>query len=184
MQEKTHIAKGWLGREDTVCRGDRLARLEWIASFVPDSQLLLFPGGWVAKYLFEEAWYCFVYGQFMSTVVLGLAFAERTLAALFYGAGRNDLERAPITVLLREGKEVGWLTDDEYRQLDEVRTLRNPIAHFRAPLAVDTVERRSVEGDQLPYDVLEEDARKVLRVVFHLVRRNAVQRAGQPGETM
>lgn len=174
MSDKIRVAKEWLNREDAVCREDRLARLEWVAGLVPDSQLLTFPGGWVAMYLFEEARYCFVYGQFMASVVLGLAFIERTLAAWFYGAGRNDLERASISNLLREGKDSGWLTYEEYQQLDELREMRNPITHFRAPISADTVERRSVEQDKLPYDVLEDDAKKVMQAVFHLVHRNAV----------
>jgi hypothetical protein len=168
------IAKTWLDREDSTCAADRRARLEWVAGLTPVSEFLSFPGGWVAKYLFEESRYCFVYGQFMAAVVLGLAFAEHTLAAEFYAAGRNDLERASITVLLREGRDAGWLTDEEYGQLDEIRTLRNPLTHFRAPLWAGTVEHRSVTTDQMPYDVLEKDARMVMVAVFHLLGRNAV----------
>ena len=98
--EETTRAK-WLDREDQVAREDRLARLEWLADRVPQSKFLVFRGGWVSKYVFEETRYCFAYGQFMATVVLGLAFIERTLAALFYEAGRNEYEvRDRIIVLL------------------------------------------------------------------------------------
>ncbi len=157
-----------------MAREDRLARLEWLADRVPQSKFLVFRGGWVSKYVFEETRYCFAYGQFMATVVLGLAFIERTLAALFYEAGRNDLERASVSLLLREARNIGWLSDDEYRQLDEVRTLRNPLTHFRAPLTRETIEGRAVRCRELPQSILEVDARKVMVAVCHILSRNAV----------
>ena len=168
------VARDWLDREDRAGRDGRVARLEWLGHRMPESELLTFPGGWVAKYLFEEARYCFAYGQFMATIVLGLAFLERTLAALFYAAGRNDLERASVSLLLGESHKVGWLTDEEFKQLDEVRTFRNPVTHFRAPLTPDTVEARALACGELPYSVLESDARKVMAAVFHVLSRNAV----------
>ncbi len=174
MEDHVPAARDWLDREDRVAREDRLARLEWLGDRMPAYDPLTFPGGWVAKYLFEEARYSFAYGQFMATVVLGLAFIERTLAALFYGAGRNDLERASVSVLLREARQIGWLTDEEFTQLDEVRTLRNPVTHFRAPLTPDTIEARAVAHGILPYSILEADARKVMTAVFHVLSRNVV----------
>ena len=74
----------WLTREDKACYPDRLARLHWLSGMAPKSEFWSFPGGLVAKYLFEEARYCFVYGQFLATIVLGIAYIERTLAALLY----------------------------------------------------------------------------------------------------
>lgn len=101
--------KAWLEREDELCREDRRARLSWLADLMPACEYVTFPGGWMAKHLFEEARYCFAYGQFLATIVLGMAYVERTLAALFYGAGRSDLENASISKLLREAVEHGCL---------------------------------------------------------------------------
>lgn len=173
-QDPAAVAKTWLDREDSACSRDRRTRLEWVATLTPLSEVPTFPGGWVAKYLFEEARYWFVYGQFMAAVVVGMAFIERTLAAELCAAGRNDLERASITAVLREGRDAGWLTNAEDEQLDEIRTLRNPVTHSRAPLSLDSVEHRSVATSQLPCDILDEDARKVMVAVFHLLAKNAV----------
>ena len=76
----------WLTREDSACREDRLARLDWLVRKMPDVDYLTFPGGLISKHLFEEARYCFVYGQFLAVIVLGLSYIEHTLAALFYGS--------------------------------------------------------------------------------------------------
>jgi len=164
----------WLEKEDRAGRDDRLARLNWLAGLMQEGDHLTFPGGWMAKHLFEETRYCFVYGQFLAAIVLGMAYVEHTLAALLYGAGRSDLERANISVLLREAVKLGWLSDAEFKNLDHARALRNPVAHFRQPLSGDTVEYRSVTLNEPLYSILDEDARHVMQVVFRLLARQTV----------
>jgi hypothetical protein len=166
-------SEDWLKQEDTVCFADRSARLDWIAEIMPEAEYLTFPGGLMAKYLFEESRYCFVYGQFLAVIVLGLAFLEKTLASWFFMAGRNDLERASISRLLKEAKTEGWLAEDEYEKLEQIRLVRNPVAHFRAPLAKDSIERRAVDRENYPYLVIEQDARDIIEAMMHMLGRNA-----------
>lgn len=163
----------WLAKEDSACSAARTQRLKWLEQFELGDDPVGFPGGWLVVSLFEEAKYCFVYGQSIATVVLGMAFVERLLAAYYYTTGRSDLERASITVLLKTARDDGWLTDGMYRQLDEIRGKRNPLVHFRAPLGADTVELRAVLSCSHAYEVIEQDARNVLTVLFHLIRTPA-----------
>ena len=164
----------WLAHENEVCCADRIARLEWLASVLPAADYLAFPGGLMSKYLFEEMRYSFVYGQFLATIVLGLAHIERTLAAKFYASGRNDLERAGLAVLLREADEAGILTAIEVDQIDRIRRVRNPVTHFRRPLDDDSIEFRSVTEDDPPYELLESDARTVVQTAMSSLARDAV----------
>ncbi|HHT9114041.1 MAG: hypothetical protein HZA47_10515 [Planctomycetes bacterium] len=167
-------SEDWLIQEDMVCFADRAARLDWIAAIMPTAEYLTFPSGLMAKYLFEEARYCFVYGQFLAVIVLGLAFLEKTLASRFFMAGRNDLERASISRLLHEARNKAWLTEDEYEKLERIRLARNPVAHFRAPLAEDSIEFRALGKENHPYSVIEQDSRDVIEAVMHMLGRNAV----------
>lgn len=167
-------SKEWLDREDSLARQDRLDRLDWLADKMPAAEYWVFPAGLMSKYLFEEARYCFVYGQFLATIVLGLAYIEQTLAALFYATGRNDLERANISTLLREAINYGWVNQTEFDNLERAREIRNPVTHFRRPLHDSTVEYRAVTQNELPYTVIEEDARHVMETVLHLLDKNAV----------
>uniref|UniRef100_A0A832I3Y9 DUF4145 domain-containing protein n=1 Tax=Eiseniibacteriota bacterium TaxID=2212470 RepID=A0A832I3Y9_UNCEI len=166
-------AEKWLDREDRVCREGRIQRLEWLASLTAPAGNWLFPGGWVAKHLFEEARYCFAYGQFMAATVLGMAYVERTLAARLFAAGKSDLERADISALLREAIALGWCDEAQFGQLDRARRLRNPLAHFRGFGQEDTVEYRSITQDQTADSIVEEDARHVMQVVFRLLGNDA-----------
>ena len=165
-------SEAWLLHEDTVCREDRRDRLAWLASMLPRAEYLTFPGGLMANFLFEEMRYCFTYGQFLATIALGFAYIERTLAAKFFAAGRNDLERAGIRRLLQEARDHGILTADEVEELDRIRRTRNPVAHFRKPLAQDSIELRSFREDLHPYDVLEQDARAVIQAAMESLAKD------------
>jgi len=165
-------AEEWLDREDTICRQDRLKRLQWLVDRIPEANYWTFPGGLMSKFLFEEARYCFVYGQFLATIVLGLSYIEHTLAALFYASGRNDLERANISTLLEEALKYNWIDQEEFDNLQRARKIRNPITHFRRPGYHDTIEFRSVMKNENPYAVIEEDARQVMEIVLRLLGKN------------
>jgi hypothetical protein len=74
---------------------------------MPHVDWVIFGGGLISKHLFEEARYCFIYGQFLASIVTGLSFIEISLGGAFYGIGRNDLERAGIAELAKESLKDG-----------------------------------------------------------------------------
>jgi hypothetical protein len=167
-------AEEWLFSEDKGCFVKRAGRLEWLISKAPPAKIWTFPGGWLGKQLFEEARYCFVYGQFLATVVLGFAYVERTLNAEFYGAGRNDMQRATSEILLQEAYEEGLLNEEELKAFDKARRLRNVMVHFRKPMHIKSPEFRAIESECDPYTIIEDDAKHILEVAFRLLARNAV----------
>lgn len=164
----------WLRDEDSTCFDDRLSRLEWLAANSPRAEYWGFPGGLHAKALFEEARYCFVYAQFLATILLGLAYIEMTLAALLYGGGRSDLERARLSSLLAAAHAEGVIGSSAYQDLDRIRENRNAYAHFRRPLHQDSLEHRAVVADAEPYEVIEQDATTVMAAALRMVAGNAI----------
>ena len=173
MMEMSEAAE-WLRNEDSVCFDDRLTRLESISDKLPSAQFLTFPGGLLAKSLFEEMRYCFVYAQFLATIFLGLAYIERTLASLFYGAGRNDLQRAGLSELLREALAEGLVDSREFESLERIRMNRNSYAHFRKPGHEDGVEYRALTEGDVPYGIIERDAVTVVVAAFHIVDKDSI----------
>jgi len=167
-----NLEEKWLFNEDTLCRDDRINRLKWISSKMPEANHVGYVGGQMAYCLFEEARYSFVYGQFLACIVLGLAFIEQSLAAQFYAQGRNDLERVNISKLFQEARENNWISESELINLDRARKIRNPITHFRRPGYGDTIEWRSVEDNNHPYQIIEEDAYHIMETLFHLMDPN------------
>ena len=174
MHEPTSTSSDWLDSEDTRCREYRLSRLDWLVSNTPDGEFWTFPGGFLAKSHFEEMRYCYVYGQFLATTILGVAYMEITLAALFNEAGRNNLARARITELFEEAHKHGLITDREHKHLNCIRRTRNAYAHFRKPGHKESVERRAIEDDRAFYSIAEEDATIVMEAALRMVGKNAI----------
>jgi hypothetical protein len=166
------VAERWLDHEDRVCRDERLGRLQLVANVAPRGNYWVFCGGQAAKFLFEEARYCFVYGQFLAAVLLGTAFVELTLAAKLYASGRNDLKRASFSKLLEEAMKTGWINDAEHAQFARVRRLRNRVTHFREPGGKETIAYDAVAQRTLPYELLEDDARMIMTVVTRLLQKD------------
>ena len=163
----------WIENEDRNRRQDRIARLQWLAENYPAaSHGFLLQG--LSFQLLEEAKYCFAYGQFLATAVLGIGFVEHVLAAKFYASGRDDLERASLQTLLHEARQSGWITEAEYRELDSARQLRNPLLHFRRPYHPTTVDQRALQENSEPRNVIEDSARRILSAAFRILDTAAI----------
>ena len=164
----------WLEREDDAERAQRQDRLDWIVEHYPPAEGFFMTGGWLSMQLLEETKYCFVYGQYIAAATLGVAFVERLLASQLYMAGRNDLERASGRRLLEEALKCGWLTQTDFDRFNRIRGFRNPLLHFRRPLAHDTIEYRAVKSDAHTEHIMETDAREVLNCAMRVLERVAV----------
>ena len=170
----TLSAEEWLDNEDRQCRGDRLNRLKWIIENYPDIDISLFLGGLKSHYLFEEARYCFVYGQYIASIMLSLSYIENTLASVFYASGRNDLQKACVIDLLKKAKEEGLISESEFTVFNTVRKIRNPITHFRKPSDKENIESRVVKNNRNPYELLEEDSKTALEATFRIMSKFSV----------
>ncbi len=164
----------WLSQEGKLLHKDRISRLKWLIDESPSANYWIFPAGTISAYLFEEARYCYVYGQDLAAILLGISYIEHTLASLFYASGRNDLKRANFELLLKEALKAKYIDSEEYEQLDKVRKIRNPVSHFRTPGHRESIEFKMVNQEKYPYDIIREEARQVLKVVFKILNKNAV----------
>lgn len=162
-------SKEWILNEDSVTLQDRIERLQWMSEITPQNDYWLFHGGILTKSLFEETRYCFVYGQFLAAITLGLSFLERTLASVQFGQGQDSLERASIKILCKTALEKGLITQAENDQIEKARKDRNRILHFRSPGDEDTIEYVSVTNNESPYGLFEEEARSVMKIIFVLL---------------
>jgi hypothetical protein len=191
------LPQEWLSFEDQIERENRILRLEWAIDHYPKLSLVFYHGGLITKYLFEEARYCFVYGQFVASILLSLAFIEHTLAGLFYqlpnnalgkiGVSQSRLQRAGIFDLINWALKFNWISEDDFRFIDYIREIRNPLVHPRPPSPIredsdieksdellkdwwkEKIELRSLEEDKHPYNIIEDDARKSLLIAFRVL---------------
>ena len=168
-------AKDWVIHEDSVTQQDRVTRLQWLLQHTPQNEIWLYHGGLLSQELFEQTRYCYVYGQFLATIILGLSFIENTLGAMFFTTGRNDLERANISTLITEAFNEGWISSKEKQELDQARIIRNDVTHFRKPGDETSIIQR-IRTEEYEIEVLfEQEAREVMLVVFNILSRFSVR---------
>ena len=171
MENHTPDPLQWLNNEDEVCRDGRLSRLKWLVERTPEGRWIFEWGGLMSKYLFEEARYCFVYGQYLATVLLGIAYIERTLASLFYAEGYNKARRLGLRNLLKMAKERVWIGDGLFNAINNSRIIRNALAHFHTPTDSTTIEMRAFAAESHYYEVLESDARNIIEAMLLIRER-------------
>ena len=159
-------AKDWLTREDADLLEDRAARIAWMDERIYPDEYRFEHGGLLTVSLFDEMRYCFAYSQFIAAGLVGLAYIERRLAARFYAAGRNDLQRAALAELLDAALSSGLINQDQYEELERIRNARNAYAHFRRPGREDSVEIRALEEDDSFYSVIEQDATAIVEAAL------------------
>lgn len=169
-------AEEWLDNEEHRCRDDRLERLKWIMQKYPKIDGQMFYGGIKSYYLFEEARYCFVYGQYIASTMLSLSYIENTLGSIFYAGRRNDLERASLADLLKQANKERLISDQEFIVFDKVRKIRNPLTHFRKPNKED-LELQSFARGMNTYEMLEEDAKVALTASFRIMEKFYIARS-------
>jgi len=144
-------------------------RLEWLVSQTPRSSHWVFPGGNVTINLFEAASYCFVNGQFLGAIVMGLSYIEHTLVGLFAAAGRQELENAGVEVLAREAMSLGLLKQRDFDIIKEAAKKRNAKFVLRKTIGLQSEENPIIDENEEDSTVYEEDGRKIMSVVIQLL---------------
>ena len=76
----------WLSDEDSRCFDDRLSRLEWLVDNAPAGEHWLFPWRVARQGIVRRSTILLCVRPVPGEILLGLAYIEQTLAALFYGA--------------------------------------------------------------------------------------------------
>ena len=129
--------------------------------------------------LFEEARYCFVYGQFIASTLLCVSFIEHTLASHFSEIGRDDILEAGIKKLLNEAKEKSIINSIEYDFISKVIKQRNKLGHFRMwqdkkGNPKNTIEREAIEQEKHLYELLEDDAKLAIRASCSMLKKFSI----------
>ena len=90
-------------------------------------------GGTIAYRAWTEARGSFIDGRSVATVLLSQGLMEHLLAS--HLEGRLDPielpDRVSAKVIRGTAREVGLITIEEERKLEELEGLRNPLTHFR-----------------------------------------------------
>jgi hypothetical protein len=161
--------------EDLFRGNPKLERLAWLNKCVPGASFFFLQDGEFSKLIFQEAADSFVNGQFIAAVVLGFSFIERAIAGRLSHIGEKALARnGRSEELFKAAVQKDWITQDDFKSLETLRSLRNPIVHYRDPLDTSRPEVRAVLSAKTPMLMLEHDARVVLHAAIRLLANTAI----------
>jgi len=169
IEKKIDIAEEELRNYDNNSFEERLKRLKAINQNYPFGQLIF--GSDESSRIFEEAIHSYIFGQYITTIILAQAFIERRFQEYFHI--RLDDKRAKYTLdkFIKEFKGTGFLPDFLIGKIDKIRLKRNPFVHHRMPLQKDTLQARAfnlgIHSDKL----LQNDAKDAIDVMFEMVQR-------------
>lgn len=166
--DKQTTRDSWLKERDRATQ-DQLSRLEWLLAKIPDVDFNLYGSGTMAKYLFDNACGCYVVGEFLGTIVLGLSFVEYTLGGAFWMDDKEKFSEEGLAKLIERALDKGWISKDEATALDLARETRNSVTHFRNPFQEGRLERRAFNQNKVDYQLMEDDAEHVMETILKLL---------------
>lgn len=154
---------------DSFSFNERLSRLRIINGVYPLGQREY--GSDESYRIFDEAIHSYIFGQYITTLILAQAFIERRFQEYFHF--RFDDKRAKYTLdkFIKEFKGTGFLPDFVLDKIDKIRLKRNPFIHHRDPLSQDTLMARAFNSKTNPDRLLHNDAKDAIEVMFYIVQQ-------------
>ncbi len=161
----------YLTQDDEKSKPHRARRLAFLLSIWPWSGERNFVISQMAWYYFDEARLAYLNGLFVSTIIMSQLCAEELLRNLYRMSEVDDkiARRGSFRDLINGAAEHGWIDSQLAAMLHRLRLRRNPYAHVKFPTDRKGLIARAVESDKLPNEVIEEDAKEALRVLFQLL---------------
>jgi hypothetical protein len=161
----------WLEADEAKSRPYRVQRMRLLLDRFGQSGYMQFFGGVVPVQAFEEMRLAYLNGLYVSCVVVSQIIIEHVLAGLFEMANRADLEGAGFQKLTEEALADGYISQEEFDGLDQLRRLRNPYTHSKPIMHQSCFIRRAAETGNRPGELFKQDAETALAVVSRLLSR-------------
>ena len=166
--------ENWLKNENKLFSENDSGRLQWLIDLTPRSRDWIFPGGSTTISLFEACSYCYINGQFLAAMILGLSFVEHTLISLFKASGRKGIDHMDIDSLGQEALSYGLITEDIYNNIVDAGIKRNAILPFRRAVGVDSVKYNFKIPRQIESSGYEAEAKQMMIAVAHFLDRDSI----------
>jgi hypothetical protein len=158
-----------LPEKERLLTADSRERYQWLIDHTPISDSVSFPGGKVSLALFKASRYCFVYGHFPASLVLGLSYIEKTIGGWFVRDRRPELEKAGLGTLIQKSLIVGLIDEESYDILNRARHKRNLIPPFYRPDESWTMRKEILPESAEHFTIGDDDVRQLLGVMMHIL---------------
>jgi hypothetical protein len=162
----------------------RVARLRLLVALDHDfgGEGVMLPGGPNTQMAYLEARASFVAGNYLATILLSQTLVENLLGAFIHmengsreirGGSFVELSSKPaLDELLKQGQTSGLLNPDDVENLRRVRSLRNPLTHYRHINDAANLHRRALDERVHFEQLMMNDARFCIGVVIALLGKS------------
>jgi hypothetical protein len=157
-----------LERRDRTQNRARAGRIRWLSGVMPKNISYLLPVE--TALVFEEAKSCFVYGNFVATIVLAASFVEHWLTSNVQTGCHG--KQAPLTLAsaIRLARATDLVDPTILDRADKLRLIRNPFVHLKDFDHEHTVTQRAGRFETTPWTLLEKDAEEALITMYGIAK--------------
>ena len=147
------------------------ARYQWLIDHTPIMDRCAFPGGQICYTLYKAARYCYVYGYYLASAILGLSYLEKTLGgwlAVFEPAG--SVNRS-MMVLIRRALSTRLIDEQMADCLNELLQKRNAIPPFYIREKNGFANMMDNSSEDKKYGFGEREAHQIMELMMELMKK-------------
>ena len=152
---------------------ERAERLRWLSSVIPQNVGYMMP--LESARVFQEARECFVYGQFVGSMVLAASFVEHWLSALLQNRGEQKTAANGLAAIIDYCREHELLPPVICDKVDSLRKKRNPFVHLKSFDHPHGLGQRMLQERTHPLTILETDAKDALVAMYSVAMHARAQ---------
>jgi hypothetical protein len=143
---------------------ERAERIRWLSTIIPKGGGYMMP--LESMRVFQEAKDCFVYGQFVATLVLAASFMEHWLGGILNAAGQQKVAGQGLKAIVAHCREFNVIPVVLCDKIDSLRLSRNPFVHLKSFDHPHNLGQRMLTRRAHPDSILESDARDALSAMY------------------
>lgn len=143
---------------------ERAERIRWLSKVMPENGSYMMP--LASMKVFQEAKDCFIYGQYVATVVLAASFSEHWLGGILVARGAQKVAAQGLAAIVEHCRENDLLPAVLCGKVDTLRKIRNPFVHLKSFDHPHGLGQRMLKQRTHPDSILENDAREALVAMY------------------
>lgn len=151
----------------------RAERIRWLSTVIPKGGGYMMP--LESMRVFQEAKDCFIYGQFVATLVLAASFIEHWLGGILDAAGQSKVATQGLKAIITHCREFNVIPVALCDKIDNLRLSRNPFVHLKPFDHAHNLGQRMLARRMHPDSILELDAKEALSAMYSVAVYARVQ---------
>jgi hypothetical protein len=158
-----------LPAEEILTTLESRARYQWLIDHTPIADRCTFPGGQISFTLYKAARYCYVYGYYLASVILGLSYVEKTLDGCLSAHEPVGSEKHGLAVLIRRALAERLIDEQTAACLKELLKKRNAIPPFYIREKNGFANMMDNGTENKRYGIGAEEALQIMEMMMALV---------------